>query len=95
MNSIVTVDIHQLKILIGIASKLGATLAFTESGHTRRYLKKSEAFKIYGRKNVEEWIRCNYFKSFFDIDVGFFLQIGEINGVPQCASCNTDDSPTR
>ncbi|WDF67148.1 hypothetical protein PQ465_12615 [Sphingobacterium oryzagri] len=58
MNTILTVNMYQLKILIEIAAKMGATMAFTESGHIRRYLKKSEAFKMYGRKNVEEWIRA-------------------------------------
>ncbi|TDS05980.1 hypothetical protein [Sphingobacterium paludis] len=58
MNTILTINVHQLKILIGIAAKMGATMAFTESGHVRRYLKRSEAFKMYGRKNVEEMIRA-------------------------------------
>jgi len=43
------------KILQG-AAELGALQALISVGHVKPYLKKSEAFRRYGRKNVEKWI---------------------------------------
>jgi hypothetical protein len=37
-------------------AKLGATAALVKTGQLRPYLKKSEAFRLFGRKNVEHWI---------------------------------------
>ncbi|WP_185218080.1 hypothetical protein [Sphingobacterium mizutaii] len=46
----------QLQKLLVDASELGAILALTKIGKIKPYLKKSEAFEKYGRKNVENWI---------------------------------------
>ncbi len=46
----------QLQKLLVDASELGAVLALTKIGKIKPYLKKSEAFEKYGRKNVENWI---------------------------------------
>ena len=46
----------QLQTLLSYAAEMGAKLALSKTGHIRPYLKKSEAFKRYGRKNVEHWI---------------------------------------
>ena len=43
------------KILQG-AAELGALQALISIGHIKPYLKKSEAFRLYGRKRVEKWI---------------------------------------
>jgi len=42
------------KILQG-AAELGALQALISIGHIKPYLKKSEAFRLYGRKRVEKW----------------------------------------
>lgn len=42
------------KILQG-AAELGALQALISIGHIKPYLKKSEAFRLYGRKQVEKW----------------------------------------
>lgn len=46
----------QLQTLLCYAAEMGAKSALTKTGHIRPYLKKSEAFRRYGRKNVEYWI---------------------------------------
>lgn len=46
----------QLQTLLSYAAEMGAELALTKTGHLRSWLKKSEAFERYGRKNVEHWI---------------------------------------
>jgi hypothetical protein len=38
------------------AAELGALKALITTGQLKPYLKKSEAFRRYGRKNVEHWI---------------------------------------
>jgi hypothetical protein len=47
---------HQLKKIICEAAELGAIMALTRAGKLRPYLKKAEAFRSYGRANVEKWL---------------------------------------
>jgi hypothetical protein len=47
---------HQLRIVIQESAELGAILALNKVGKLKPYLKKSEAFRKYGRANVEHWI---------------------------------------
>jgi len=42
--------------IVTIAAELGAIAAIIATGQIRPYLKKSEAFKRFGRKNIENWI---------------------------------------
>ncbi|TDS17764.1 hypothetical protein [Sphingobacterium paludis] len=52
----VKLTIDQLRRLVEYSAKLGAKIILSKSGEVKPYLKKSEAFKKYGRKNVEHWI---------------------------------------
>jgi hypothetical protein len=47
---------HQLKIIIQEAAEIGAIQALTKVGKLKPYLKKSEAFRKYGRANIENWV---------------------------------------
>lgn len=47
---------QQLKLVIQEAAEMGAVLALIKTGRIKPYLKKSEAFRKYGRANVETWI---------------------------------------
>lgn len=47
---------HQLKIIIQEAAEMGAVLALAKVGKLKPYLKKSEAFRKYGRANIENWV---------------------------------------
>lgn len=47
---------HQLRFLLEQAAAMGAQMALIEAGKLRPYLKKSEAFLLYGRAKVENWI---------------------------------------
>jgi len=42
--------------ILEAAAELGALQALIQTGRLKPYLKKSEAFRQYGRKNVEKWI---------------------------------------
>ncbi len=46
---------HQLKFIIEEAAQMGAIQALTQTGKLKPYLKKSEAFRKYGRANIENW----------------------------------------
>lgn len=46
---------HQLKLIIRDAAEMGAIQALTKAGKLKPYLKKSEAFRKYGRANIEQW----------------------------------------
>ncbi|MFD2964362.1 MULTISPECIES: hypothetical protein [Olivibacter] len=47
---------HQLGLLLRDAAEMGAKLALAKTGRIKPYLNKSEAFRLYGRKNIEHWI---------------------------------------
>lgn len=46
---------HQLKLIIQESAEMGAIQALTKVGKLKPYLKKSEAFRKYGRANIENW----------------------------------------
>ena len=47
---------HIFTRLFNCGAELGAIEALIKTGHLRSYLKKSEAFRLFGRKHVEHWI---------------------------------------
>lgn len=47
---------HQLSTLLRDAAEMGAKLALSKTGLIKPYMSKSEAYRIYGRKNIEMWI---------------------------------------
>jgi len=51
------ISFFQLELIIREAAELGTISAMVASGRLKPYLKKSEAFRIYGRANVENWLR--------------------------------------
>lgn len=51
----IQISTHQLKLIIQEAAEMGAIQALTKAGKLKPYLKKSEAFRKYGRANIEQW----------------------------------------
>lgn len=49
-------SIYEINALLRAASELGAIIALVNSGQLKPYLKKAEAYRLYGRKNIEKWI---------------------------------------
>ena len=50
------ISTFQLEKIIKITAELGAVIALIRAGKLKPYLKKSEAFRLYGRSNLEHWI---------------------------------------
>jgi len=50
---------YQLELIIKEAAVLGALNALVKTGKLKPYLKKSEAFRLYGRKEVCHWVENN------------------------------------
>ncbi|MDT3401265.1 hypothetical protein [Mucilaginibacter terrae] len=46
----------QFEEILALAAELGAVNALVQSGQIKPYLKKSDAYKRYGRKNIEHWL---------------------------------------
>lgn len=46
----------QLEKILTLGAELGAITTLIQIGELKPYLKKSEAFRLYGRKNIEHWI---------------------------------------
>lgn len=51
----IQISTHQLKLIIQEAAEMGAIQALTKAGKLKPYLKKTEAFRKYGRANIEQW----------------------------------------
>lgn len=51
------ISLQELSTLLQQAAELGAMKALEEAGCLKPYLNKSEAFKKYGRANVERWLK--------------------------------------
>ena len=47
---------HLFTRLFNCGAELGAIGALIKTGQLRPYLKKAEAFRLFGRKQVERWI---------------------------------------
>jgi len=53
---IIEIDSFELRRLLTDAVELGAKKALQEAGLLKPYLKKSEAYRLYGRGIVDRWI---------------------------------------
>jgi len=47
---------HLFTLIFNCGAEMGAVTALVKTGQLRPYLKKSETFRLYGRKHVEHWI---------------------------------------
>ena len=56
-SQLVKVTNGQLKLLLQHAAEMGAKRALSEAGLIKPYLKKSEAYRMYGKTNVERWLQ--------------------------------------
>jgi hypothetical protein len=52
----IQISTRQLQFLLQEAAEMGASLALARTGMIKPYLKKAEAFRLYGRNKVERWI---------------------------------------
>lgn len=50
---------NQLEMIIKDASEMGALHALAKLGRIKLYLNKSQAYRLHGKKNVEDWIAQN------------------------------------
>ena len=51
------ISLTTLNKLLKDAAERGATIALAKMGHIKPFMNKSEAYRLYGRNNVENWIR--------------------------------------
>ncbi|RZJ23750.1 MAG: hypothetical protein EON51_02200 [Acinetobacter sp.] len=52
----ITLTSRQLQMLLECAAEMGAIQTLSKAGIIKAFLKKSQAYRLYGRKNVEKWI---------------------------------------
>lgn len=50
------ISLRLVALLLSRGSELGAVISMIKSGKLKPYITKNEAFRRYGRKNVEQWI---------------------------------------
>lgn len=62
----IELELFQLKGLLQDATELGATKALTATGALKPYMSKSEAYKMYGRRQVDRWLREGLIKKIKD-----------------------------
>ena len=56
MSSMIELTHHTLILLIQKAAELGAKQTLCRTGKLKPYLTKAQAFREYGRANIESWI---------------------------------------
>ena len=44
------------QLLLQAGAELGAIIALIKTGKLKPYITKAEAFRLYGRKNIERWL---------------------------------------
>jgi len=52
----IQITVFTLEKLLEEAAEMGGRVALSRIGKFRPFLKKAEAFRLYGRRNVEHWI---------------------------------------
>lgn len=52
------ISIPHLRVMFAEAAELGATCALAKAGIIKPFLKKAEAYRMYGRKTVEGWMKA-------------------------------------
>jgi hypothetical protein len=50
---------QMLARIITAAIELGVIITLIRTGHLKPYLKKSEAYRLYGRRNINRWLRAS------------------------------------
>lgn len=63
---LITLETFQLRALLADAAEMGAMKALSQSGALKPYLSKAEAYKIYGRRNIDRWIKENLIEEITD-----------------------------
>lgn len=48
---------YELRNMLTTAAELGATKALTNTGAIKPYMNKSEAYRLFGRAKVDDWIK--------------------------------------
>ena len=51
---------HRLAELLRHAAQVAAVSTLIRTGHLKPYITKAEAFRLFGRKNVEKWLVTGY-----------------------------------
>jgi hypothetical protein len=52
------ISLPHLRVMLSEAAELGATRALAQAGVIKPLVTKAEAYRIYGRANVESWVRA-------------------------------------
>jgi len=52
----IQITVYILEKLLAEAAEMGGRIALSRIGKLRPYMKKAEAYRLYGRRNVENWI---------------------------------------
>ncbi|WP_316786575.1 hypothetical protein [Pedobacter frigiditerrae] len=80
---------YQLQMLLQDAAEMGAQMALAKTGKIKPYLKKSEAFRLYGRKNVEHWIAIGLITPRKDGNHSASWRIDRLEAAAVCKSIDT------
>jgi hypothetical protein len=52
------ISIPHLRVMLAESAELGATKALIGAGVIKPFLKKAEAYRLYGRTNVDRWLKA-------------------------------------
>jgi hypothetical protein len=72
------IPLSHLRVMLGEAAELGATRALTLAGVLKPCITKAEAFRMYGRANVESWIKAGLITSNKDGDFNSKVRLDRV-----------------
>ncbi len=87
-NNIITMERLELLSILQEAVSLGAQKGLIESAKLKPYLTKSEAYKLYGRRHVERWLKEGLIKQIKDGDSNYSVRINRLQIESVASVCN-------
>jgi hypothetical protein len=72
------ISLPHLRTMLSEAAELGATRALAQAGVIKPFLTQAEAFRLYGRGNVESWVTAGLILSKKDGDFNTKVRLDRI-----------------
>lgn len=77
-NEIITMERLELLNLLSDAIAIGAKKAMIDTMAIKPYITKSEAYKMYGRRKVDRWLKEGLVKPIKDGDSNYSIRIDRL-----------------
>ena len=87
-NNIITMERLELVSLLSEAVAIGGKKMLIDSLKLKPYISKSEAYKAYGRRKVDRWLKEGLIKQIKDGDSNYSIRIDRLQIESVASVCN-------